>query len=127
VPQLIEITFEERPDDETLVHRVRNFGEDLCRLFRTGNRARIDLAAVDAATTRLELVLVDPKHRADVMAAIAKTIEEHYFTGIAHVSERRCDEILTKRCSQPLAVPMSSFHMTATLNFLAKLALAGGG
>ena len=34
---------------------------------------------------------------------------------------------LTKRCSQPLAVPMSSFHMTSTLNSAAKLALASGG
>jgi hypothetical protein len=34
---------------------------------------------------------------------------------------------LTKRCSQPLAVPMTSFHMTSTLNSAAKLAAASGG
>ena len=34
---------------------------------------------------------------------------------------------LTKRSSQPLAVPMSSFHMTSTLNSVAMLALASGG
>ncbi len=34
---------------------------------------------------------------------------------------------LTKRCSRPLAVPMSSFHMTSTLNSPAKLAPTSGG
>jgi hypothetical protein len=34
---------------------------------------------------------------------------------------------LTKRSSQPLAVPMNSFHMTSTLNDAAKLAAASGG
>jgi len=34
---------------------------------------------------------------------------------------------LTNRWSQPLAVPMISFHMTSTLKFAAKLALASGG
>jgi hypothetical protein len=34
---------------------------------------------------------------------------------------------LTNRCSQPLAVPMSSFHMISTLTFATKLGAAGGG
>jgi len=34
---------------------------------------------------------------------------------------------LTNRSSQPLAVPMSSFEMTSTLNSAAKLASASGG
>ena len=34
---------------------------------------------------------------------------------------------LTNRSSQPLAVPMSSFHMTSTLNSAAKLAPVSGG
>jgi len=34
---------------------------------------------------------------------------------------------LTNRSSQPLAVPMTSFHMTSTLKFAAKLAFASGG
>jgi hypothetical protein len=34
---------------------------------------------------------------------------------------------LTKRSSQPLAVPMSSFHITSTLNDAAKLTAASGG
>jgi hypothetical protein len=34
---------------------------------------------------------------------------------------------LTNRCSQPLAVPMSSFQMTSILNSTAKLAAASGG
>ena len=34
---------------------------------------------------------------------------------------------LTNRCSQPLAVRMSSFYMTSTLNSAAKLASASGG
>ena len=34
---------------------------------------------------------------------------------------------LTRRCSQPPAVPVFSFSMTSTLNSAAKFALAGGG
>jgi hypothetical protein len=34
---------------------------------------------------------------------------------------------LTNRCSQPLAVPMSSIQVTSTLNSAAKLAPASGG
>jgi hypothetical protein len=34
---------------------------------------------------------------------------------------------LTNRWSQPLAVPMFSFHMTSTLELAAELALASGG
>jgi hypothetical protein len=34
---------------------------------------------------------------------------------------------LTNRSSQPLAVPMSSFHMTSTSKSAAQLALASGG
>jgi hypothetical protein len=34
---------------------------------------------------------------------------------------------LTNRSSQPLAVPMSSFCMTSTLKWVAKLAPASGG
>ena len=34
---------------------------------------------------------------------------------------------LTKCSSQPLAMSMSSFHMTSTLKFAAELALASGG
>jgi uncharacterized membrane protein YhaH (DUF805 family) len=34
---------------------------------------------------------------------------------------------LTRRCSQPLATPTSSFHMTSTLPLQIKLALASGG
>jgi len=37
------------------------------------------------------------------------------------------NERLTNRCSQPLAVPMSSFHMISTVNSAAKLASASGG
>jgi hypothetical protein len=37
------------------------------------------------------------------------------------------DRGLTKRSSQPLAVPMFSFSMTSTFNSAAKLAPASGG
>jgi hypothetical protein len=93
MPQLVEITFDERPGDETLVHRVRNFGEDLWRSFRTGDRAKIDLAAVDAATTSLELLIVAPEYRDLVLSTIRKTLDEHYFTDIAHVSEKPASEV----------------------------------
>jgi len=93
MPQVIEIAFDERPGDETLVHRVRNFGEDLWRFFRTGEQAKIDLGAVDAATARLQLTVVAPEYRDSVLSMICKTLDEHYFTEIAHVSEKPANEI----------------------------------
>ena len=92
MPQLIEIVFEDRPDDETLVHRVRNFGEDLWRAFHAGDQANIDLNAVDAATTRLELTLAAPRHRDHVMEIIRTILGEHYLTQIARVSEKAHSE-----------------------------------
>jgi hypothetical protein len=88
MPQLIEVVFEERPGDETLVHRVRNFGEDLWRAFHTGHQTNIDLNAVDAATTRLELTLVAPQHRDQVMGIIATILDEHNLADLARVSEK---------------------------------------
>jgi hypothetical protein len=38
-----------------LLHRVRNFGEDVYRYLRTNDWGEIDLNEVDAATTRLTI------------------------------------------------------------------------
>ena len=92
MPYLIEIDFEERPGDETIVHRVRNFGEDLWRKFHTGDQDKIDLNAVDAATTRLELTLAAPQHRDQVIRIISTILDQHYLAHLARISEKTHSE-----------------------------------
>jgi hypothetical protein len=51
-------------------------------------------------------------------------------TRAAYRRQKRSNQALqptAKRCSQPLAVPMSRFQMTSTFNSAAKLAPASGG
>ncbi|MFD2057636.1 hypothetical protein ACFSQT_32485 [Mesorhizobium calcicola] len=43
-----------------LIHRVRNFGEDVYRFLRTNGWGEIDIGEVDAATT--QLIMRDIKH-----------------------------------------------------------------
>jgi hypothetical protein len=83
MPYLIEIDFAECPGDETIVHRVRNFGEDLWQKFHTGDQAKIDLNAVDAASTRADTCgstaprSRDTDHQHDLGRALPCTLGSH--------------------------------------------------
>ncbi len=129
MPYLIEIDFEERPGDETIVHRVRNFGEDLWRKLHTGDQAKIDLNAVDAATTRLELTLAAPQHRDHVIRIISTILDQHYLAHLARISEKLIVK-RSERSNQALERTATrcvfTLQMIKTVSLQATLALGGG-
>jgi len=63
--------------DSNLVHRLRNFGEDLYREFSTSGFAEISLNEVDSATSELRVVRNAKRHIGVVSAFIRKTLQQH--------------------------------------------------
>ena len=82
---LDETIFPDGPDDN-LVHRLRNFGEDLYREFSTSGQADISLDEIDAATTELHVLVKAKRHLGSVTAFIAKTIQRHNLDDLFTVS-----------------------------------------
>ena len=60
-----------------LVHRFRNFGEDLYREFRLSGHAKISIDEIDSATDRIELFVKAKRHFGGVSAFIKKTLKQH--------------------------------------------------
>lgn len=75
-------------DRNGLIHRIRNFGEDLHRMFAKSAEARIDIDEVDRATDRLLVGNVKTRKLRTVSAQIEKLLEQHTLTGLAHLSQR---------------------------------------
>lgn len=63
--------------DRDLVHRLRNFGEDLYREFSTSGYAEISLQEVDTATSELRVFVNAKRHLGTVSAFIKKTLRQH--------------------------------------------------
>ena len=55
-----------------LVHRLRNLGEDLCRSL--GEKGRVDMAEVDAATESFSVEVPSSRHLGDVTALLNKRL-----------------------------------------------------
>jgi hypothetical protein len=71
--------------DPELVHRVRNFGEDLYREYRDTRKARISLDEIDAAINRISFEVVSPLRK--TAAQFAKTLlKKHGFEGAAGIT-----------------------------------------
>jgi hypothetical protein len=86
----IEIDFELPAggrDRNGLVHRIRNFGEDLYRMFAKSGEARIDIGEVDRAADRLVVDSVKTRQLRTVSAEIEKMLEQHNLTSVAHLSK----------------------------------------
>ncbi len=73
------------PDDD-LVHRLRNFGEDLYRGFSLSGQADISLDEIDAATTEFHVLVKAKRHLGGVSAFIAKTLKQHNLDDLFTVS-----------------------------------------
>ena len=85
---LIDIDFDSADAPASLVHQVRNFGEDLRRYAKTEKWASIDLRDVDRATHRLTLKVISSRRVRTVEAVIARMLGEHYLTQFARISAR---------------------------------------
>ena len=60
-----------------LIHRFRNFGEDLYREFSISGHAEISIDEIDSATDKLEPFVTAKRHIGGVSAFIKKTLEQH--------------------------------------------------
>jgi len=84
--RLITISFDMANDGHnSLISRIRNFGEDLYREFRKTGHAVIDIEAVDRAVDRLSLEVAAPRHIGEILAFIKKTLRQHGLVERAHV------------------------------------------
>ena len=70
-----------------MIHKIRNYGEDLFHEFSTSPMATIDINAVDRATNRLCVVVTRDRYKTRTVRLIEKVLSRHYLTDIAHISE----------------------------------------
>jgi hypothetical protein len=70
-------TSQPEPLDQALVHRLRNFGEDLHREFSITEYAKISFQEIDSATRELRVFVNTKRHLGAVSAYINKSLERH--------------------------------------------------
>ena len=84
--RLVTISFDLANDaHNTLISRIRNFGEDLYREFRKTGHAVVDIEAVDRAVDQLSLEVAASRHIGEVLAFIKKTLKHHGLAERAHI------------------------------------------
>jgi hypothetical protein len=76
-------------DRNRLVHRIRNFGEDLYRLFSRSGEAKIDLREIDRTADRILVGDIKTRKLRTVASAIEKMLEQQNLSGVARLSEDR--------------------------------------
>lgn len=86
MPRKIIIDFDTQPGRRALVHRVRNFGEDLYRACREDGWAEISLDEVDRATNQLIVKVASARRERRIAAMIEALLASHLFTGQARLS-----------------------------------------
>ncbi len=75
----ITIDFQEPELPDTLVHRVRNLGEDIEHELLRGRDARVH--DPDSATNQLRITVVSKRRVRRVLQLLADLLREHRFTG----------------------------------------------
>jgi hypothetical protein len=70
-----------------IIHRIRNFGEDLYRELKRSGIAEIDLGEVDRATDQIRARKIRVRNVRTVSAFISGMLERHNLAGIARVSQ----------------------------------------
>ncbi len=63
--------------DDKLVHRLRNYGEELYREFSATGHAEISIEDVDSAINELRVFVKSKRHIGAVSAFVKKTLEQH--------------------------------------------------
>ncbi len=69
-----------------MIHRFRNFGEDLYREFSMSGHAKISIDEIDSATDRIQLFVTAKRHIGGVSAFIKKTLEQHNLDALVTVT-----------------------------------------
>jgi hypothetical protein len=78
----IVFTFEPLAD-QTHIHRLRNFGEDLFHMFRDDGRVPIDLDEIDRATGQFSIVVKHRRQLHRTLQAIEPVLAKHFPDRIA--------------------------------------------
>jgi hypothetical protein len=78
---------EQLVSEQSLVSRVRNFGEDLFREFSRSGEAILTLHDVDKATNQLSLTLSSNRHSGSVLRFVNKQLSRHNLADIARISK----------------------------------------
>jgi hypothetical protein len=74
-----------------IIHRIRNFGEDLYRELKRSGLAEIDLAEVDRAIDQIRARTIKVRKVRTVSAFIARMLEQHNLAEIALLSQVKAD------------------------------------
>ncbi|WP_256752321.1 hypothetical protein [Mesorhizobium sp. Mes31] len=72
----------EQAETDALIHRVRNFGEDVYRYLRTTGWGEIKMAEVDAAMTQLIIRDIKGSKLRRVRAWIVDEMNRHHLSGV---------------------------------------------
>ncbi len=83
---LIRIDFDNSSAPSSLVHQVRNFGEDVWRLAQAEKGASIALEDIDRATDRLVLRVNASRRVRRMVGSVRRLLGEHHLAGVARVS-----------------------------------------
>lgn len=78
----MRITFESQPEP-ALVHRVRNFAEDLSRLLNAQKQGSVP--NMDSATNEVLVVVAASRDRGSVLRGIRSLLLQHNLAESAHV------------------------------------------
>ncbi|HML10726.1 MAG TPA: hypothetical protein VK432_07680 [Stellaceae bacterium] len=89
MPREIVIDFTLRDDQPAIseIHRIRNFGQDLCRACRADGWASIPLEQVDRATNQLRVAVRSKRRIRRITALISQLLEKHFLAPQARISE----------------------------------------
>jgi hypothetical protein len=86
MPRTIVIRFN-GASDPTLIHRIRNLGEDLYREFQENGQAAMDITEVDRATDTLRVTLAASRHLGAVLNFIKSALRHHHLEKVAEVKK----------------------------------------
>ena len=81
----IVFTFE-RLADQTHIHRLRNFGEDLFHAFRNDRHVLVDLDEIDRATERFSILVKHNRQLRRILQAVDPVTARHFPDRIAAIS-----------------------------------------
>jgi hypothetical protein len=90
MPRQIVIDFDLPTDARVrndLIHRIRNFGEELHRACVTGTAASVSLEEVDKATNQLRVAVRSARRTRQIAGAIEKLLDRHNLGGVSRLSQ----------------------------------------
>jgi hypothetical protein len=73
------------PGDETAIHKIQNFGEELMRTMRDRNLG--DVGNPDSAIDELSVNLHCRRHTGEVRKLMRKLLAKHYLDTVVTVTE----------------------------------------